>query len=186
MSMLRAGVVVGCLVMLVGCGGGGSGPSIQPLDNQVASVGVELTIQVRAVDDDGDSLRFDFVAPGIPDLKTRPSKATITSFADGVANFRWTPIAADRSDTPYSFDFIVSDGSHTSTETIEITYKDGVALGESAVGQLESGHYVPNCVNARDAGVQSFIGDDESTIHGDASLLVAQALGARSAADCNE
>lgn len=129
MSMLRAGVVVGCLAMLVGCGGGGSGPSIQPLENQVASVGVELTIQVRAVDDDGDSLRFDFVAPGIPDLKTRPNKATITSFADGVANFRWTPVAADRSDTPYSFDFIVSDGSHTATETIEITVRDAGGEG---------------------------------------------------------
>ncbi len=113
------------LVAAVGCGNN-KAPIIEPLSDQTAVVGVEFSLQLRATDPDGDKLRFNVNAPGIPDLQTRESPATIQSFSDGVAIFRWVPTAADRSETPYAFDFNVSDGKATSTESIQITVKDSV------------------------------------------------------------
>jgi hypothetical protein len=111
-------------VTLAACGGSNSAPKIMPIDDQVAEVGVELTVQIRATDADNDPLSFDFAAPSIPDLKTRSGPATIASFADGVATFRWTPTARDRSDTPYTIDFKVSDGTSTAVETVRVTVTD--------------------------------------------------------------
>jgi hypothetical protein len=101
--------------------GNNRAPELQPIGDQVAVVGEELSFEVRASDPDGDSLRFDFDAPGLPDIK---SKATLTAFADGVAIFRWTPTAADRNTQPWAFDFRVTDGKATSTETVQITVSD--------------------------------------------------------------
>ena len=93
-------------------------PVLQPIADQTAAVGVELSIELRATDADGDSLHFDFDAPGLADIQSR---AMISAFADNVAIFRWTPDAADASDTPYAFDFSVSDGHASATETVQIT-----------------------------------------------------------------
>lgn len=97
---------------------------VQPLSDLAATVGIELALEIRANDPDGDALTFDFAAPMLPDLKTRQDPATIASFADGVAIFRWTPLGADRSETAYAFDFTVSDGKSTSVETVQITVGD--------------------------------------------------------------
>jgi hypothetical protein len=115
-------VGLGLGIALAGCGG--RPPVIQPIGDQVAEVGVELSIEIRASDPDGDTLSFDFDAPSLPDLKTRAQPASISAFADGVAIFRWTPTAADRAMTAYPIDFRVSDGQSTAVETVQVTVKD--------------------------------------------------------------
>lgn len=117
-----AGVAV-LSVWCVGCGKNAA-PVFDPIDDATAIVGVEFALELRASDADGDKLRFSVSAPAIPDLQTRESPATIQSFADGVAIFRWVPTSADRSETPYAFDFAVNDGKTTTTETIQLTVKD--------------------------------------------------------------
>jgi hypothetical protein len=99
-------------------------PKLQPIADQTAAVGVELSIELRATDADGDTLHFDFAAPGLPDIKTRANPAVLSTFADNVAIFRWTPQASDRNTTPYAFDFKVTDGKATTTETVQITVGD--------------------------------------------------------------
>jgi hypothetical protein len=108
-------------LICAGCGGNHA-PVLQPIADQTASVAVELSIELRATDADGDSLHFDFDAPAVPDIKSR---AQLSAFADNVAIFRWTPQPSDVSATPYAFDFSVSDGKATTTETVQITVTDG-------------------------------------------------------------
>jgi hypothetical protein len=119
--MRRIGRFASLSLLLIAACGNNRPPEIQPIGDQVAVVGVELSFEVRASDPDGNSLQFDFDAPGLPDIKT---KATLTAFADGVAIFRWTPTAADRNTQPWAFDFRVSDGSATTTETVQIMVSD--------------------------------------------------------------
>ena len=89
-------------------------PIFDPLEDQTAIVGVEFALQLRASDPDADKLKFSVTCPQIEDLLTRESPATIQSFADGVAIFRWVPTAADRSESAYAFDFKVNDGKDLS------------------------------------------------------------------------
>ncbi len=110
-------IAVGSAACFIGCSGNHA-PVLQPIADQTATVGVELSIELRATDADGDSLSFDFDAPSIPDIHSR---AEISAFADDVAIFRWTPAASDQSDSAYPFDFKVSDGKATATETVQIT-----------------------------------------------------------------
>jgi hypothetical protein len=117
---------IGITFFLASCSGNHP-PSLQPIADQSASVGVELSIELRASDSDGDSLTFDFDAPSVMDIKSR---AQLSAFADNVAIFRWTPQASDRNAMPYAFDFKVSDGHSTTTETVQITVND--AAGGSA------------------------------------------------------
>jgi hypothetical protein len=116
--------LAGLAVTLVTACGSNHPPKLQPIADQTAAVGVELSFDVRATDSDGDTIKFDFAAPGLPDIKTRATPATLTSFADGVAIFRWTPQAGDRNAAPYAFDFKASDGHATTTETVQITVSD--------------------------------------------------------------
>jgi len=112
------------LTVLAGCASNRA-PVLEPLSDQVAEVGVELTVEVRASDPDHDSLKFDFAAPDLPDLKSRSAAATIVAFSDGVAVFRWTPSANDRRADAYAFDFNVTDGKTTTTETVQIQVSNG-------------------------------------------------------------
>jgi hypothetical protein len=109
---------------LAGCGQN-QPPVIDPIGDQTAVVGVELAFDVRATDPEGDPLKFDFDAPGLADIKTRANPATLVTYADGVAKFRWVPSVADLSDTPWAFDFQVTDGSNVTTETIQVLVTGG-------------------------------------------------------------
>ncbi len=113
-----------CAVWAVGCGSNHA-PVLEPLSDQVAEVGVELTVEIRASDMDHDTLKFDFAAPDLANLKSRSAPAVIVAFSDGVAVFRWTPSAADRRTDAYAFDFSVSDGKTRATETVQILVSDG-------------------------------------------------------------
>ncbi len=112
---------------LVACGGGGEPPLLEPLDDQEVAVGTELVIELEGSDADGDDLSYSFAAD-VPDIQTR---ATLTRRPDGVGMFRWTPLAADVG--PWFFDFSVSDGSHTTTETIQIEVKSAVGVNSAPI-----------------------------------------------------
>ncbi len=99
----------------------GHAPVFQPIADQMAVVGVELSFEMRATDADGDRIVFGFNAPSIADLKTRLDPATLSSFSNGVAVFRWTPSAKDVSQTAIQFDFTASDGTNFTHETAHIT-----------------------------------------------------------------
>jgi hypothetical protein len=111
----------------VGCGPT-QAPIIEPLGDQTAVVGVELALTLRARDPRGGTVTFSFAAPDLPDLKSRPMPATLQSFADGVAIFRWTPMAGD-SNARHPIDFRAASGRASSVETVQVTVKDSVGVG---------------------------------------------------------
>lgn len=108
------------LATTVACGGGAA-PELEGLTDQVAQVGVEFTLNLDGTDADGDQLSYRYRAADIPDIGGR---AGITVSPSGSGVFRWTPIADDLG--AHSFDFIVSDGSNDTTETINIDVKSAV------------------------------------------------------------
>lgn len=111
--------------VLAGCQEKGNGPTLDGVDDQVAAVGQELVINLRAEDPDGDEITFDFSAPieGIEDV------AELTKRPDGTAVFRWTPVADDVG--TWYFDFTASDGHLRDIVTVEIDVR--TTLGEGAV-----------------------------------------------------
>jgi hypothetical protein len=104
---------------LCACGAQGGAPSMEPIDDQLAVVGQELVINLRATDPDGDDLVFDYSAPieGVTaDVARRP---------DGTGVFRWTPVAEHLG--TWFFDFTVhdDDGSDTVTVVIDVRATSG-------------------------------------------------------------
>ncbi|HSN28807.1 MAG TPA: Ig-like domain-containing protein [Kofleriaceae bacterium] len=91
------------------------------LSDQVAQVGTELTIDLQGTDADGDRLSYDYRAADLTDLAGH-AQVTVSPSGEGV--FRWTPLAADIGQ--HAFDFKVSDGSHTTTVTIDINVKSAI------------------------------------------------------------
>ena len=103
-------------LLLCGCLGAGSAPSLSTVEDQVAVVGEELRIDLDGTDPDGDRLRYTFHAPvELADLANRTSMSVTPS---GAGVFRWTPIASDLG--AHAFDFEVSDGTNDSVMTINI------------------------------------------------------------------
>jgi hypothetical protein len=107
------------------CKSEGSAPELGGIDDQLAAVGTELVIDLRAEDPDGDEIEYGFFS----ELDGIDSKATITRRADGGGVFRWTPLAEDVG-LQY-FDFTASDGRHTDTVTVAIDVRS--TLGEGTV-----------------------------------------------------
>jgi hypothetical protein len=110
-----AAAFVGALGLgATGCKGQGAAPTLEPVDDQVAVVGQELVVNLRATDPDGDAVQYEFEAPieGIHDV------AEITRRPDGTAVFRWTPLGEDLG--TWFFDFTVSDGDGEDTVTVVI------------------------------------------------------------------
>jgi hypothetical protein len=120
--------------LVAGCGGG-PGPALDAVPDQVAQVGQELRIQLVATDPSGAHLDYDFHAD-IPDLSAH---ATMTRSPDGAGVFRWTPLASDVGD--WSIDFTASDGAHSATTTVRVTVKPAVgkASAPAFVQPLGSG-----------------------------------------------
>lgn len=105
--------------MLAACGGGGS-PDIIGLTDQVAIVGQELVVMIEGVDPDGDNLAYtveaDVPLEGLASMATTP---------DGNGVFRWTPALSDAG--LHVFDFNASDGSNTTTLSIQIDVRASAA-----------------------------------------------------------
>ncbi len=116
--------LTGTVVASTGCGGGVA-PTFEPLSDQVGQVGVELKVELRAIDLDGDKLNYRFTSD-VPGLGTR---ATVARSPNDTGIFRWTPMASDIGD--WNFDFIVSDGNHDTKTTVKVTIKSSIGA-ESA------------------------------------------------------
>ena len=110
---------------LVACKGGGAAPEIDPVDRQVAQVGVELSLTLTATDADGDEIDFSFdtTSTGIVD------RAQLTRSPSGAGVFRWTPLAGDVG--TWFVDFTASDGDNHTTLTVEIEVVSAIG-GEGA------------------------------------------------------
>lgn len=124
MTMRALAALVGG-VALVGCQEPGRGPSIEGVDDQIAAVGQELVINLRAEDPDGDDIAFDFSA----DIEGIHDVAEVTKRPDGTGVFRWTPLADDVG--TWYFDFSANDGTKSDIVTVEIEVR--TTLGEGAV-----------------------------------------------------
>jgi hypothetical protein len=119
--MRRLRHVVALASLVAACGPAGSAPSLDPLTDQVAFVGSEFTLQLRASDPDLDELHFTFTS-NIPDIASR---AQLRPFGDGsFAEFVWTPVASDVGE--WAIDFTVTDGNFKHTETVVIEVKPSV------------------------------------------------------------
>lgn len=111
-----------CLATTVAAGcAGGSAPDLDGLGDQVAQVGSELQISLQGTDPDGGHLSYGF---HVADLDDVTDSAQVTVSPDGSGLFRWTPLASDVGVHP--FDFTVSDGSHTTTVTINIDVRSAI------------------------------------------------------------
>lgn len=99
---------------VVACAEDSRPPRLEAVDDQVAAVGAELVVTLRATDPDGDDLSYGFEA----DLEGIDERASISERPDGTAVFRFTPLGADVGEWP--FDFTASDGTHSDTVTATI------------------------------------------------------------------
>ncbi len=110
---------------LLACAPSGGAPEFSALDDQVAAVGAELVLMVRADDPEGEQLVYSFSSdtPGIL------NKARISQLPNGAAEFRWTPVAEDIG--VWFFDFAASDGDHKETVTIQIEVRSAVGANSA-------------------------------------------------------
>lgn len=112
-AVLAAGVLG---VAAPGCSDDGRAPVLEAIDDQVAAVGVELVVNLRAQDPDGDTVQYLFDSQ----IEYIKDEASIAVRPDGTAVFRWTPLGTDVGSWP--FDFIATDGRNRDvvTATIEV------------------------------------------------------------------
>lgn len=116
--VVRFALAAACLL---GACIGGEPPDILSLDDQVAIVGQQFTLELDGVDPDGQRLSYSVKA----DISLA-GNASITQMPSGVGVFRWTPVASDVGS--HIFDFIVSDGQHDTTVSITIDVRSGVGI----------------------------------------------------------
>jgi len=119
-----AGLLVSLAVLVVvsGCGGGdNSPPVIDPIPDQLASVGSSLSVALRATDPDGDPITFSYKTD-IGDLAPR---GQIVNGAGGTAVFTWVPIGTDVG--IHAVDFYASDGKDKGRRQISVDVKSAAA-----------------------------------------------------------
>jgi hypothetical protein len=109
---------------LVACGGGG-GPEITPIGDQVIAVGDRFELEIAASSAASGGITFSY-GTNAPDLGDR---AQLTVRPDGTGLFSWTPNARDVG--AWTFDFIAVDASGRSTESILIDVRS--AIGEASM-----------------------------------------------------
>lgn len=123
-GMRRFGWCIGCVV-LAACGDKGGAPTLEGIDDQLAAVGQELVVELRASDPDGDALQYGFVT----EQDSITTGGSITRRPDGTGVFRWTPLASDVG--TWYVDFSASDGDHEDVVTVGIDVR--TTLGQGAV-----------------------------------------------------
>lgn len=110
------GLWIGLLLSVVASCASNEPPHfVAPPDSHTAFVATRMDLTLLASDPDGDGLTFNMRAEG--DLGSR---ARLSSLSDRLV-FSWTPAAADVGE--HAVDFIVSDGSDSTTHTVRITVK---------------------------------------------------------------
>lgn len=123
-ALVRAAAAL-VLCSVAACKDGGEPPQLEGIDDQLAAVGTELVIDLRAEDPDGDTVQYGFFA----EIDGIDAAASIARRPDGAGVFRWTPDADDVG--LWYFDFRASDGEHTDTVTVAIDVR--TTLGEGTV-----------------------------------------------------
>jgi len=104
------------------CGGGG-GPKMSALDDQVVAVGGEITIVLAASDASGSKILYSFSKEG-PSIDSR---SELTIRPDGAGVFKWRPLAEDVGS--WAFDFTATAGALSARQTIQIEVRS--VLGDS-------------------------------------------------------
>jgi hypothetical protein len=89
------GILPALLAVLLGAACPGSGPTLDPIADQTAEVGVELVVQVTATSPGGAALTFTVSSSTLSDLTTRAHPAVITATGASGATLRFTPVASD-------------------------------------------------------------------------------------------
>jgi Bacterial pre-peptidase C-terminal domain len=118
------GVVAACC-LLAGCRDRGGAPTLEGIDDQLAAVGQELVLELRASDPDGDAIDYGFDT----EQASIRSNGSITRRPDGTGVFRWTPLGDDIG--TWYVDFSASDGDHDDVVTVTIDVRS--TLGQGAV-----------------------------------------------------
>ncbi len=157
-----AGVATALAVGL-GCGGG-SAPTFDTVEDQIAQVGTELSLELTATDADGDDLAYDYQV-NISDIGDR---ATFTKTPTGSAIFRWTPQALDVGQ--WNFDFTASDGDGSAVVTVLIDVRS--AIGSASAPQFRRPLGTGTTLDLEDAtclDLEVVIEDQDST-----SVVIAQ------------
>ena len=108
-------------LLLLACGSGG-GPKIDSLENQVAAVGSEFVLEIKASSDSGSDIRFGYES----DASISSDRGGLAQRPGGSAVFTWSPTARDIG--VYTFDFTAADDSGLSTETITIEVRSAIGL----------------------------------------------------------
>ena len=68
---------------------------LQPIGDQVATVGVEFQLELELVDLSGINPSFSITSLTIPDPMNRPNRPSFAVFGSGGAYVRWIPIVSD-------------------------------------------------------------------------------------------
>ena len=156
-----------CLAALV-CGCTVAGPGLDPIPDQVAAVGQELVVEVRAAEDGDIHYGFSSAAPSA-------DAGHMTQRPDGTGLFTWTPTAEDVG--TWKFDFSASDGSGSSTESVEVEVRSAVGsqsvplfrrpLGAGTAVTMEPGGCVELDLVATDQdSTEVTFGEEEPRIEG--------------------
>lgn len=125
---LRTLTVLTCLATTVACGGGGA-PALSGMEDQVAQVGVELTLDLYGTDPDGDRLSYGFRAGS--ELMDLADRATVSVSPAGSGVFRWTPNASDVG--AHAIDFTVSDGDSEAVVTVTIDVRSAIGSATAPI-----------------------------------------------------
>jgi hypothetical protein len=107
------------LVILLAAACTGTGPTVDPIDDQVVAVGEELVIEIRASNGGNSDIRYEY-SSNAPDT----SGAKVSKRPDGTGLFTWTPTAADVGS--WVFDFAAADGSGKTTESVAVEVRSAV------------------------------------------------------------
>jgi len=125
-TLIGIGIGIGIIASALGACGGNTAPTLQPLADQTAEVGTELTLEIVAGDADGDGLTFSVSADSISDLTTRSHPPRFVPFGQTSAYFHWTPLAMDVGN--HALTITASDGKARTSQTFQVTVSAGSAV----------------------------------------------------------
>ena len=98
---------------------------LQPIGDQVATVGVEFQLELELVDLGGINPSFSITSPTIPDLMNRPNRPSFAVFGSGGAYVRWIPIVSDTG--IHQMTITASDGDYSTAQQFELRITSGDA-----------------------------------------------------------
>lgn len=103
-------------LVAIGCGAGGEGPQVAPIEDQVVAVGQELVVHIDATQPNNLDLAYH--------ISPMPEGAWIGRLPTNAGEFRWTPTHKDVGEQ--YFDLEVSDGSSSEVITFLVDVRDAV------------------------------------------------------------